>query len=62
MSRQSETTDRRITAARADLADERLRGRVEASRFVAGVARRVAVPVAPLRAEPRPDHPIDTQL
>ena len=62
MSRQSETTDRRITAARADLADERLRGRVEASRYVAGVARRVAVPVAPLRAEPRPDHPIDTQL
>jgi cell wall-associated NlpC family hydrolase len=54
--------DRRITAARPDLADERLRGQVEAERYAAGVARRVCVPVAPLRAEPRPDLPIDTQL
>jgi cell wall-associated NlpC family hydrolase len=54
--------DRRITAARPDLADERLRGRFEAARYVAGVAHRVCVSVAPLRAEPRPDLPIDTQL
>lgn len=54
--------DRRITAARPDLADERLRGAVAAARYVAGVRRRVTAPVAPLRAEPRPDCPIDTQL
>jgi len=54
--------DRRVTAARRDLADERLRGQFEAERYVAGVARRVCVPVTPLRAEPRPDLPIDTQL
>jgi cell wall-associated NlpC family hydrolase len=62
MTQTGATPDRRITAARSDLADERLRGRVEADRYVAGTARRVAVPVAPLRAEPRPDCPIDTQL
>lgn len=54
--------DRRITPARPDLADERLRGHVVADRYVAGVLRRVIAPMASLRAEPRPDHPIDTQL
>ena len=33
--------DRRITPVRADLADERLRGQVEAERFTAGTLKRV---------------------
>ena len=53
--------DPRLTAARPDLADERLRGEVEALRYVAGEARAVAWPVAPLRREPRPDAPLDTE-
>lgn len=54
--------DRRITPARPDLADERLSGHVEADRYVTGALRRVIVPAASLRPEPRPDAPIDTQL
>ena len=53
--------DRRLTPARPDLAAAHLKGTVEAARFVEGVRRRVAVPVAPLRAEPRPDCPLDTE-
>jgi cell wall-associated NlpC family hydrolase len=53
--------DRRLTPARPDLADERLRGRVEAARYSAGVMKRVAVAAAPLRREPRPDAPLDTE-
>jgi cell wall-associated NlpC family hydrolase len=55
------TFDRRITPARADLADERLRGAVEAERFSAGTARRVATPSTPLRAHPSPEVPFDTE-
>lgn len=51
----------RLTPARSDLAAERLRGRVEAARFVPGVIRRVAAPVAPLRRSPRSDAPLDTE-
>ncbi len=56
------TLDRRLNAYRPDLADARLEGQVEASRFVEGEAGTVAVPVADLR--PRPDRSagIDTQL
>jgi len=53
--------DRRLTAARPDLADIRLKGRVEAERFVEGVARRVAVPVAPLRRRPAADAALETE-
>jgi cell wall-associated NlpC family hydrolase len=53
--------DRRLTPARPDLADERLRGRVEAARYSAGVMKRVAVAAAPLRREPRQDAPLDTE-
>ncbi len=53
--------DRRLTPASPWIADVRLRGRVEAERFAEGVGRRVAVPIADLRAEPRPDCPLDTQ-
>ncbi len=53
--------DPRLTPARPDLADERLRGRVEAARYSAGATRRVAAAAAPLRREPRPDAPLDTE-
>jgi cell wall-associated NlpC family hydrolase len=53
--------DRRITAWRPDLADERLRGQVEAERFATGVPHRIAAPSAPLRRHPTPDAPLDTE-
>jgi hypothetical protein len=53
--------DRRITPIRPDLADERLRGTVEAERFATGQARRVIAPSAPLRRHPAPDAPLDTE-
>jgi cell wall-associated NlpC family hydrolase len=53
--------DPRLTPARADIADERLRGRVEAARFVAGSPRRVTAPSAPLRREPSPGGGLDTE-
>lgn len=56
------TRDGRLHAFRGDLADERLRGTVEAERFVAGRAACIAVPVADLRRTPRPDSAMDSQL
>ncbi|NNM73662.1 C40 family peptidase [Enterovirga aerilata] len=56
------TFDKRLTPARSDLADERLRGLVDAPRYVAGAARRVTAPSAPLRREPYPDAPLDTEV
>jgi cell wall-associated NlpC family hydrolase len=53
--------DRRITPVRGDLADERLRGAVEATRFSAGVLKRVIGPSAPLRPHPSPEVSIDTE-
>jgi cell wall-associated NlpC family hydrolase len=53
--------DKRLTPARPDLADERLRGRVEAERYSTGRAMRVSAASAPLRREPRPDAPLDTE-
>lgn len=53
--------DRRLHAYRADLADLRLEGRVEAARFVAGTPARVRAASAPLRREPRLDAPLDTE-
>jgi cell wall-associated NlpC family hydrolase len=44
--------DPRLTPARPDLADIRLRGHVEATRFVAGEARAVVAATAPLRGRP----------
>lgn len=55
------TLDKRLTPARPDLADERLRGVVEAARFIAGVARVVVAPSAPLRRGPAADAPLDTE-
>jgi cell wall-associated NlpC family hydrolase len=53
--------DKRLTPARADLADERLRDVVPAERYVAGTTRQVAWPHAPLRREPRADAALDTE-
>ncbi|KAB0682700.1 C40 family peptidase [Aureimonas leprariae] len=49
----TETLDRRINAYRPDLADARLRGQIEAERFVEGVPMRVERGTAALRREPR---------
>ena len=53
--------DRRLNAVRSDLADARLRGRVDAPRFAEGVTKRVIDPVAALRREPSPASGLDTQ-
>lgn len=53
--------DARTHAYRPDLADTRLKGFVEADRFVDGVYRRVQTPTAALRRIPRHDAPIDSE-
>ncbi|KLK94389.1 peptidase P60 [Microvirga vignae] len=53
--------DRRITPFRADLADERLRGQVEAERFTSGTVKRVTASFAPLHRHPSREAPVDTQ-
>jgi cell wall-associated NlpC family hydrolase len=53
--------DRRLTPARPDLADERLRGEVAAERYSPGKLMRVVTPVAPLRRRPAGDAPLDTE-
>jgi cell wall-associated NlpC family hydrolase len=53
--------DPRLHAFRTDLADERLRGEVDAHRFVSGRPARIRVPVADIRKAPRPDSGINTQ-
>jgi cell wall-associated NlpC family hydrolase len=54
--------DPRVNAYRDDLADEALRGRVDAAAFVAGRPRRVAVPAEPLRRVPDADAPYDSEV
>ncbi len=54
--------DRRLTAARPDLADIRLKGQVEAASFVAGRPARIAAPLADMRRAPKADAGLDTQL
>ena len=53
--------DRRITPFRPDLADERLRGQVEAERFATGTIRQVVASSTPVRRHPSPDAPLDTE-
>ncbi len=53
--------DPRVTPARADLAAKRLEGTVQAARFVEGRVCEVIEPQVPLRHEPRPDAPLDTE-
>lgn len=55
------TLDKRLTAARPDLADERLRDLVQAARYAAGAERQVIAPSAPLRREPYRDAALDTE-
>jgi cell wall-associated NlpC family hydrolase len=57
----TETLDPRVNAFRADLADARLRGRVEAARFAEGTPMRVAVGRAALRREPGAGAAVDTE-
>lgn len=54
--------DPRLNAYRADLADARLRGRVEAERFSEGRPARVVADVADLRSAPLADAGVDSQL
>jgi cell wall-associated NlpC family hydrolase len=54
--------DRRITPFRSDLADERLRGQVEAERFTAGAARRIVSSFVSLHRHPSREAPVDTQV
>src|SRR5215831_7104154 len=55
------TFDPRTTPARPDLAALHLMGKVAAARFVAGVELEVRDAQAPLRREPSPDAPLDTE-
>jgi hypothetical protein len=53
--------DPRITPARPDLAALHLKGKVVAARFVAGTELEVRDAQAPVRREPSPDAPLDTE-
>src|SRR3954454_11656842 len=53
--------DRRITALRSDLADERLGGQVEAERFTTGTLMRINATSAPVHRQPSPESPRDTE-
>jgi cell wall-associated NlpC family hydrolase len=53
--------DPRLHAYRTDLADARLRGEVDAARFVEGRPARIGIPVADIRKTPRPDGGLNTQ-
>lgn len=55
------TLDPRRNAFRPDLADARLRGHVDATRFVAGAPRVVIAPATALRRRPAPDAPLDSE-
>lgn len=57
----NDTLDKRLNAYRPDLADIRLKGRVEADSFVDGRRERVLVSSAALRREPRPDAAQETE-
>ena len=53
--------DRRITPWRDEVAAKHLEGKVRAARFVDGRAMELIAPEAPLRHEPRPDAPLDSE-
>jgi hypothetical protein len=55
------TLDPRITPARPDLAAEHLEGKVEAARFAEGADYEVIDAQAPVRRQPAPDAPLDTE-
>jgi cell wall-associated NlpC family hydrolase len=53
--------DPRLTPWRAEVAAKHLEGKVKAARFVVGRPMEVIAPQAPLRREPRPDAPLNTE-
>ncbi len=53
--------DPRVTPARPDLAAAQLRGKVQAERYVDGEVMVVLDAQAPVRREPRPDAPLETE-
>ncbi len=53
--------DPRLTAARADLAAEHLRGLVDAPRYAEGQGMRIVAASAPLRRSPQVDAPLETE-
>ena len=53
--------DRRLTAARDDLAAEHLRGLVDAPRYAEGQGMRIIAASAPLRRSPQADAPLETE-
>ena len=57
----SSAFDRRLTPARPDLAAAHLRGAIEATRFVEGVAKRIVAPSAPLQRAPDASVSLDTE-
>ncbi len=61
MNRPLPALDRRLNAFRPDLADARLRGQVEAARFVAGEPAELTAAVAPLRRAPDAAAPLDSE-
>ena len=55
------TFDPRTTPARPDLAAQHLEGRVTAARFVSGTELEVRDAQAPVRRQPSPEAPLDTE-
>jgi cell wall-associated NlpC family hydrolase len=53
--------DPRLTPFRDGVAAKYLEGKLKAGRFVDGHEMEVVAPAAPLRREPRPDAPLDTE-
>lgn len=58
----TEILDRRLNVIRPDLADEKLKGKVEAERFIIGEPAQVTFPVVGLRPKPDMASGIDTEL
>jgi cell wall-associated NlpC family hydrolase len=56
-----EVRDKRLTPARVDLAAAHLRGKVEAARFVEGVAMQIMAPIADVKSRPDKTAPLETQ-
>lgn len=54
--------DQRLNAFRPDLADIRLKGKVDAARFVAGAPRQVVANVAPMKRDARNDAPLESEV
>lgn len=54
--------DPRLTPARSDLASSRLKGRVEAERFVEPVSWQAVAPASPIRKAPAADAAMDDQV